>query len=651
MTVERRQGRYGIERAISRRARRPQFRARPVRPAALADQGPARAIPRDRSRRARDPPDAGRRHRQRLARPSPPTRACWLIAKETAASAEKSVRLTRLRLEGGIAPRTDLSQAEQILEQAQADLAQQTHRDRAGRQCAAVAGRRADRSEPAAGSIDEAFGRSIAEYPPGSIPRPAAPARRRAGRISAARRQRPDRRGAGGLVPAHHADRPARLREHRAHQPVHRRHIRLERWRGRRLHHLPGGRGQRQRPPDARPSATPPIATYQQAIQTAFREVADALARRGTINDEIAARQRQQVAAADTYTLDRSALSRRASTRSSTVPRRAAVLLFVATGAGADQAHRRARTSSICTRRSAATRCCRRRRSVSPCRATAARATQSSRANARPYSRRRYAAARRRDDRRRRSGDRALVGRSNGASSRQHHARLRFSPSRCAILPSLRSLTIAGVNRVAGCAGATRGRNCSNQIGNSAGWARAMHKASISAGERNSSPPGSHAWQSRSSPNQSARSIADRVGERGVEGVGPFERQDQRERGVEMRSDADRIGQDRQIVAKPLGESARQRLEHVAQGRRRAASPRGGDTAAMPSRTDVRTAAQRPLEIGELDGDLVRRETFARRDRRSSLLPAMSGNSRRRVSKVHQPWTQLCQSKLPKKIG
>ncbi|MFL6765208.1 MAG: TolC family protein, partial [Sphingomicrobium sp.] len=47
------------------------------------------------------------------------------IAQETAASAENSVRLTRLRLEGGVAPRTDLRQAEQILSQAQADLAQQ----------------------------------------------------------------------------------------------------------------------------------------------------------------------------------------------------------------------------------------------------------------------------------------------------------------------------------------------------------------------------------------------------------------------------------------------------------------------------------------------------------------------------------------------
>jgi multidrug efflux system outer membrane protein len=45
------------------------------------------------------------------------------------------------------------------------------------------------------------------------------------------------------------------------------------------------------------------VATYQGTIQTAFREVSDALARRGTINDEIAARQRQQAATADTYLL------------------------------------------------------------------------------------------------------------------------------------------------------------------------------------------------------------------------------------------------------------------------------------------------------------------------------------------------------------
>jgi multidrug efflux system outer membrane protein len=47
------------------------------------------------------------------------------IAQDTATSAAQSVRLTRQRLEGGIAPRTDLRQAEQVLETANADLAQQ----------------------------------------------------------------------------------------------------------------------------------------------------------------------------------------------------------------------------------------------------------------------------------------------------------------------------------------------------------------------------------------------------------------------------------------------------------------------------------------------------------------------------------------------
>ena len=47
------------------------------------------------------------------------------IAERTAASAEKSVTLTRARLEGGIAPRTDLLQAQQVLETARFDLASQ----------------------------------------------------------------------------------------------------------------------------------------------------------------------------------------------------------------------------------------------------------------------------------------------------------------------------------------------------------------------------------------------------------------------------------------------------------------------------------------------------------------------------------------------
>lgn len=48
------------------------------------------------------------------------------LAEETAANAREQVKLTRLRLEGGIAPRSDLRQAEQILAAAEADIAGQT---------------------------------------------------------------------------------------------------------------------------------------------------------------------------------------------------------------------------------------------------------------------------------------------------------------------------------------------------------------------------------------------------------------------------------------------------------------------------------------------------------------------------------------------
>lgn len=47
------------------------------------------------------------------------------IATDTATIAERSVTLTRARLTGGIAPRTDVRQAEQVLATARADIAQQ----------------------------------------------------------------------------------------------------------------------------------------------------------------------------------------------------------------------------------------------------------------------------------------------------------------------------------------------------------------------------------------------------------------------------------------------------------------------------------------------------------------------------------------------
>ncbi|MCT2401086.1 efflux transporter outer membrane subunit [Novosphingobium mangrovi (ex Huang et al. 2023)] len=48
------------------------------------------------------------------------------IARSTVGNAEDSVRLTAARLKGGVAPRTDLRQAEQVLENAKGDVATQT---------------------------------------------------------------------------------------------------------------------------------------------------------------------------------------------------------------------------------------------------------------------------------------------------------------------------------------------------------------------------------------------------------------------------------------------------------------------------------------------------------------------------------------------
>src|SRR4029079_3484075 len=47
------------------------------------------------------------------------------IAQDTATNAAKAVQLTQLRLKGGIAPRTDLRQAQQVLDTALGDVAQQ----------------------------------------------------------------------------------------------------------------------------------------------------------------------------------------------------------------------------------------------------------------------------------------------------------------------------------------------------------------------------------------------------------------------------------------------------------------------------------------------------------------------------------------------
>lgn len=224
------------------------------------------------------------------------------IAEQTAASAEKSVRLTRIRLEGGIAPRTDLRQAEQILSSAQADLARQ--RTAVAQDVNALQLLVGAPIDPTllSGSIDEAFSRMT------PVP---------AGLDSYVLLRRPD------VVQAEYQLRAANAQIGAARAALFPR-VTLTGLLGfastalsklftggalvwsaganasYTIFNSGAGRANVRLSQAQRAAA---VANYQQAIQTAFREVSDALARRGTINDEIAARQRQQVATADTYKL------------------------------------------------------------------------------------------------------------------------------------------------------------------------------------------------------------------------------------------------------------------------------------------------------------------------------------------------------------
>lgn len=225
-----------------------------------------------------------------------------LIAQETATSAGKSVRLTKLRLDAGVAPRTDLDQAEQILAQAQSDLAQQR---------TAVA--------QDVNALQLLVGMPIA---PTLLPRSIDDA---AGTIAALPAdvssyvllRRPDVLQAEYQLRAANADIGA------ARAALFPR-ITLTSLLGFATTALTslftgGGFGWQVganaaytvfqagaghanvRLTEAQRNAA--LATYQRAVQTAFRDVANALARRSTMDDQLAAAQRQQAAGADNYLL------------------------------------------------------------------------------------------------------------------------------------------------------------------------------------------------------------------------------------------------------------------------------------------------------------------------------------------------------------
>jgi multidrug efflux system outer membrane protein len=226
-----------------------------------------------------------------------------LIFTQTATSAQESVRITRLRLDAGVAPRSDLSQAVEILTQAQADLAQQ--RTFVAQDVNALQLLVGAPINPAllAGSIDEA-GVTIADPP--------------AGVDSYVLLRRPD------VVQAEYQLRAANANIGAARAALFPR-LTLTGLLGFASSALTSlftggafgwsaganaaytifqaGAGHANlRLTEAQRNAA--LATYQLAIQTAFREVADALARRGTMDEQLSAIVRNQAAAADVYLIE-----------------------------------------------------------------------------------------------------------------------------------------------------------------------------------------------------------------------------------------------------------------------------------------------------------------------------------------------------------
>lgn len=229
-------------------------------------------------------------------------RSLLTIAEQTVANAQRSVSLTAARLKGGIAPRTDLRQAEQILAGAEADVAaQKTALAQDINALQLLVGAPID-PVLLPGSIEEAAA-TIGDLPAGLdsrilLRRPDVVSaeytlRAANAQIGAARAQLfPTLSLTGFAGFASNALRnlfTSNAFNYSASPSV--------RYSIFNAGAAQAGVAQSEAQRDAA------LAGYEKAIQTAFREVADALARRGTIGDQLAADQRNSDAALDNYRL------------------------------------------------------------------------------------------------------------------------------------------------------------------------------------------------------------------------------------------------------------------------------------------------------------------------------------------------------------
>jgi len=229
-------------------------------------------------------------------------RSLLAIAQDTQVSAQKTVDLIQAKLTGGVASRTDLSQAQTVLEQARSDVAELTTAVAQDRNALTllVGAQVADEELPAA---IEGLDAALAEVP--------------AGLTSSILLTRPDVEEAEHRLKAANAQIGA---ARAAFFPT----ISLTAlagaaspelaalfsggtftWQGQAAGSLPifAGGANVAGLSQAKGERALAVAQYQKAIQSAFRDVADALARRGTIQDQVAAQTALTGAAQQAYDL------------------------------------------------------------------------------------------------------------------------------------------------------------------------------------------------------------------------------------------------------------------------------------------------------------------------------------------------------------
>jgi multidrug efflux system outer membrane protein len=224
------------------------------------------------------------------------------LAVDTAAAARRSVTLTRARVSGGVAPRTDLRQAEQILATAEANIAsQRTALAQDINALQLLVGAPVEQSLLPQ-SIEEAA-KTVAELPAGldsrvllrrpDVVQAEYELRAANAEIGAARAALFPSISLTGLFSFAStalssllsSDSLTKTATANIGYPIFR---------------AGAGRAGVEQTQALQRAA---VATYEGTIQTAFREVADALARRGTVTEELAANERFEAAAADTYRL------------------------------------------------------------------------------------------------------------------------------------------------------------------------------------------------------------------------------------------------------------------------------------------------------------------------------------------------------------